>query len=241
MLINISNTDFLIDEDDWFKYQKSKLFIINIRNRKYIGTYNNLNKRIFLSKLILNTNNRVCYKDGNTLNLQKNNLEINSLHRKKIIKQEYYINNINKIKENVKSWSKTNRVKINKTQDKFRKKHNYSCNKKYQYSLKGKFNNLKNSGKNRSKNRILSINISFDQYQELMKNNCYYCQKNLMLETGSSLDRIDNTKNYTIDNVLPCCGNCNKIRGAILTVDEMKHIMVSLIEYRKEKENGKKT
>lgn len=56
-----------------------------------------------------------------------------------------------------------------------------------------------------------------------------------ILHQFGGMDRIDNNIGYTYNNVLPCCGTCNKIRGDRLTVDEMKYVMEKLIEYRKNK------
>ena len=35
------------------------------------------------------------------------------------------------------------------------------------------------------------------------------------------VDRVDNLKPYRLDNIVPCCGPCNSIRGAILSHSEM--------------------
>jgi hypothetical protein len=62
---------------------------------------------------------------------------------------------------------------------------------------------------------------------------CHYCFSSLLTETGIGLDRINNNLGYSLDNVLPCCGNCNKIRQDKLTVEEMKVAMSAIINYRK--------
>ena len=38
------------------------------------------------------------------------------------------------------------------------------------------------------------------------------------------VDRIDNSKPYTLDNIVPCCGACNAIKGSILTDTEMREV-----------------
>ena len=80
----------------------------------------------------------------------------------------------------------------------------------------------------------IECNITLDQYKEIHNKPCYYCNKPIPHMFGG-MDRIDNKKGYIIDNVLPCCVTCNKIRGESLTVDEMKFIMVKLEEFRKRK------
>jgi len=38
------------------------------------------------------------------------------------------------------------------------------------------------------------------------------------------VDRRDNTRPYTLDNLIPCCGPCNAIKGSILTDAEMMKV-----------------
>lgn len=46
------------------------------------------------------------------------------------------------------------------------------------------------------------------------------------------LDRKDNSLGYIIDNVLPCCGDCNKVRNTVLTVEEMEVAMKAVLVFR---------
>lgn len=79
-------------------------------------------------------------------------------------------------------------------------------------------------------------NISFINYEKIIMNNCFYCEKvTFGIEVGSGLDRIDNNLGYTINNVLPCCGDCNRTRGDRLTVEEMQVAMKSILKFRKKK------
>jgi hypothetical protein len=65
--------------------------------------------------------------------------------------------------------------------------------------------------------------ISFEEYAATITRNCYYCNTSLTGETGSGLDRIDNSKGYTPGNVNPCCSSCNRIRGDSMSAEEFKH------------------
>lgn len=38
------------------------------------------------------------------------------------------------------------------------------------------------------------------------------------------MDRIDNNKGHYMENVVPCCSTCNKVKNNIFTVEEMKRI-----------------
>ena len=93
---------------------------------------------------------------------------------------------------------------------------------------KSRYSDLKSDAKRKG-----YFNINFDQYTKLINNVCHYCKKTLKEEKGHSLDRIDNSKGYTLDNVLPCCGFCNKLRGNLLTVKEAEILIKPLVKLRK--------
>lgn len=63
--------------------------------------------------------------------------------------------------------------------------------------------------------------LTRDQYYSLIANDCFYCKLPYTHEYGIGLDRINNLFGYHIDNVLPCCGVCNKSRNNTFTVEEM--------------------
>lgn len=83
--------------------------------------------------------------------------------------------------------------------------------------------------KSRAKQRKLEWNLTEEQYSELRKQRCHYCQGKLN-ETSVGLDRINNNLGYTLENVLPCCGNCNRIRSNIYTYEEMLKLAVVIRE-----------
>jgi len=70
----------------------------------------------------------------------------------------------------------------------------------------------------------------FEDIQHLINSICYYCG-----EASQGLDRIDNSVGYTKDNVLPCCGRCNKTRGEDWTVEEAKAMILLGLKMRAEK------
>lgn len=111
-----------------------------------------------------------------------------------------------------------------------RKKQLSDNNKKHRMSLKGRFGNLKHG----SLRRKIDCNINFNDFENLHKLPCYYCNDllNNDIGCGHGLDRIDNSKGYTLDNVLKCCGFCNAIRRDRLSVNEMKNIANMLISDR---------
>lgn len=45
-----------------------------------------------------------------------------------------------------------------------------------------------------------------------------------------TIDRKENDRGYVEDNVVPCCFNCNRIKGSFFSSDEMKFIADNLIK-----------
>jgi hypothetical protein len=82
----------------------------------------------------------------------------------------------------------------------------------------------------RRKTKLL---ITLEEFTKLISQPCYYCNKSLIYEHGASIDRIDNEKGYSLDNLLPCCNDCNKARNTMYTVEEFKVMMTACLEYRK--------
>lgn len=78
--------------------------------------------------------------------------------------------------------------------------------------------------------RDLEWTIGFDEYNALYDNPCHYCNRYIDGK-GTGLDRIDNTKGYSLDNVLRCCWKCNRIRGDLLSVEEMEKVATQLPWY----------
>ncbi len=88
--------------------------------------------------------------------------------------------------------------------------------------------------KGRAKYRGLSFRLSLRKYTELIQKPCYYCNDYFpRVTTSTGLDRIDNNRGYTKDNVLPCCASCNRTRGDRFTVQEAKNMIEFLIRMRR--------
>lgn len=85
--------------------------------------------------------------------------------------------------------------------------------------------------KRNAKQKNLEYNLTEEQFVELSQKDCYYCgSKPNNIAKGKTnygeyiyngIDRIENTKGYTIDNVVPCCRICN-IAKQQLTLQEFK-------------------
>ena len=94
------------------------------------------------------------------------------------------------------------------------------------------------SGVSKAKKMKREWQISFVEYKQLIKLGCYYCGVDLTDTAGTNLDRVDNKKGYTLNNVLPACGPCNESRFDHFTVPEWVAMIRALQVYRHNKENG---
>lgn len=65
-----------------------------------------------------------------------------------------------------------------------------------------------------------TFHLTKEEYFNLLSQPCYYCNRSLSEETGIGLDRKDNNGDYTIDNVVQCCGICNSRRGSSMSSEE---------------------
>jgi hypothetical protein len=61
--------------------------------------------------------------------------------------------------------------------------------------------------KNNAKSRELKFELTKEQFHSLVSTSCHYC--GTCQENGNGIDRVDNSKGYTMDNVVSCCSLCN--------------------------------
>lgn len=65
--------------------------------------------------------------------------------------------------------------------------------------------------------RNLDFTLTFDQFCDITAKVCYYCgdaptdihKSRKQWHVSNGIDRVDNTKGYTLDNCVPCCKLCN--------------------------------
>lgn len=72
----------------------------------------------------------------------------------------------------------------------------------------GRFSTCKATAKKRKYNWALT----FDEFMTFWKVPCFYCGSEI---NTIGLDRVDNTKGYESDNVVPCCALCNYMKNAL--------------------------
>lgn len=91
----------------------------------------------------------------------------------------------------------------------------------------GPINKLFGRYKREAKNRKLEFSLSKEQFIELIFKDCFYCgdkphreysivkeqnkkEDNILIYNG--IDRKNNTVGYNINNCVPCCYTCNKMK-----------------------------
>jgi hypothetical protein len=81
----------------------------------------------------------------------------------------------------------------------------------------GGYRSIYSSYKRNAITRNLNFDIDFDFTLNIMKSNCYYCgiepsniyKKSYYNVKYNGIDRVDNSKGYNLDNIVPCCKMCN--------------------------------
>lgn len=78
--------------------------------------------------------------------------------------------------------------------------------------------------------------LNREECVELVKKECHYCdhsgralfkyhKRNIQLEVNyNGLDRIDSSKEYTLDNIVPCCYICNRAKMDLPYKDFISYI-----------------
>lgn len=90
-----------------------------------------------------------------------------------------------------------------------------------------------------AKRKNLEFELTIEQFERLTKSNCFYCgvkPSNSMLNEVikkrmngdyiyNGIDRVDNTRGYVIDNVIPCCSKCNYMKNSSEVSEFLEHIL----------------
>jgi hypothetical protein len=82
------------------------------------------------------------------------------------------------------------------------------------------YNRLFKDYRNQAKKRGLSFSIDNFQFRHIISQDCYYCGKPPSnIKRGvfgeliyNGIDRVNNSVGYDVDNVVPCCAVCNRMK-----------------------------
>jgi hypothetical protein len=64
----------------------------------------------------------------------------------------------------------------------------------------------------RANKKEFEFKLSKTEFNEKIKDPCYLCGKHTTETHKNGIDRFDNEKGYTLNNIKSCCGNCNYIK-----------------------------
>lgn len=105
------------------------------------------------------------------------------------------------------------------------------------------FNHLYDKYRRGALYREYEFKLTKEEFRTLTSSNCFYCniephqkvQQNTYngQYTYNGIDRVDNKLGYTIDNVVPCCGVCNQLKGSLDTkifIEKIKLIYENVYE-----------
>jgi hypothetical protein len=86
--------------------------------------------------------------------------------------------------------------------------------------------------------RTYSFDLPFEEFLRIIVLPCHYCgteakeinyknKKNIVIKLNG-IDRVNNNKGYTVNNVVPCCKKCNWMKGKDSTEDFLAHLNLIL-------------
>jgi hypothetical protein len=87
--------------------------------------------------------------------------------------------------------------------------------------------------KARAEKKDLPFEISQETFTHYTDLPCYLCGKEISETHSNGIDRYDNTKGYTLDNIRSCCGTCNYIKKNY-DYDEMVQKFCLICNYQQE-------
>ena len=81
--------------------------------------------------------------------------------------------------------------------------------------------------------RDIEMSMTDEEIINISQLNCYYCDtppSQIATSNGDTgdfvyngIDRLDNSKGYKLDNVVPCCWQCNQWKRAMPRLDFIEH------------------
>jgi len=106
-------------------------------------------------------------------------------------------------------------------------------------NIKPKYSGIYTKIKLSSTKKNIVFNLNFNEFIEFTKiRNCEYCNTSIDWNSKDrfNLDRKDNLKGYTKDNLTVCCWNCNNTKSNRFTYDEFLLLSSGLKKIMKNRE-----
>ena len=92
-----------------------------------------------------------------------------------------------------------------------------NSNRGWRQSPKGRMASYRRAAQSRS----IAFDLSEEQFLAFWQQPCYYCGSDI---STIGLDRLDSSWGYSLENVVPCCEVCNKMKMALGVVEFIGHI-----------------
>jgi hypothetical protein len=67
---------------------------------------------------------------------------------------------------------------------------------------------------------VVKCVITKEEFYEIINKECYLCGKKTDKQHKNGVDRVDNNLGYTVENIKPCCGECNYMKNDY-NIDEL--------------------
>lgn len=89
-----------------------------------------------------------------------------------------------------------------------------------------------------AKKRNIVFDLPRDYFNDMVKKTCFYCKSSGSNRTSqkrskifgnkffihNGIDRVDNEKGYTLENIVPCCKDCNLMKREMSIADWIYHM-----------------
>lgn len=132
--------------------------------------------------------------------------------------RRWYEKNKDRVREQGKKWDIENRARRVEITQKYVRENREKVrgyNTGYAQSVQGKYRTYEHQAKSKGN----EWNLTLEQFALILSLPCEYCG-----QRGGGVDRIDNTKGYSIENTAPCCKFCNYMKRDYAVEEFLAHI-----------------
>jgi len=110
----------------------------------------------------------------------------------------------------------------------------------YRHTLNNRYRRYVSNCKDRNREFLLTK----EEFKNITSQKCYYCDGYSVSESTTvepinldycGIDRVDNTKSYILENCVPCCNICNRMKLELTKEDfyfHIKKIMDKINDFR---------
>ena len=127
-------------------------------------------------------------------------------------RREHYQNNLERYKENSKKYHQENWERILKVKQQWNEKNKHTLHWRFRYCMY------------HAKTRNIEFHLTEEEFDVITKQPCYYCNEFEEGKTFTGIDRIDNSVGYVLDNCVPSCYVCNRMKLTHTKEFFLKHI-----------------